>query len=49
MSSRDLNIALWIVLNELLDSCILDYGGCLESSLELNIGLWRVLGELMDS
>jgi hypothetical protein len=35
------------MLGELMDSSILDNGGCPESSPDLNIGLWKVLGELI--
>ena len=46
MSSPELNIGLWIMVGELIDSSILDNGGCPESPPEFNIGQWRVSGEL---
>jgi hypothetical protein len=46
VSSPELNIGLGIMLDELMDSSILDNGGRPESSPDLNIGQWRVLGEL---
>jgi hypothetical protein len=36
VSSPELNIGLWIMLGELMDSSILDNGGCPESSPDLN-------------
>jgi hypothetical protein len=49
VSPPELSIGLWRVLSELMDSSILDDGGCLESSPEFNIGQCWVSGELTDS
>jgi hypothetical protein len=46
VSSPELNIGLWILLGDLMDSSILINGGVRRADGELNIGLWRVLGDL---
>jgi hypothetical protein len=46
VSPPELSIGPWIMLGELMDTRLLDNGGCPDNSPELNIGQWRALGEL---